>query len=107
MTAPNPMKGEVALGEHTLAVTFNSMCSLEAATGNKVPGLLQQMQDGLGFSEVRLWVRVLLTSPMSEEEAGELVGSIGYEATLKALGRAMEGFFAPAAKERKPNPPKA
>ena len=34
--------------------------------------LLQSLQEGLGFSELRTWVSVFVSTPMSEEEAGDL-----------------------------------
>ena len=108
MPTANPMKAEAALGEHMLAVTFNGWCSLEGETGNKVPQLLQGLQEGLSFSELRTWVRVFISEPMSEEEAGEFIQEVGLELTLKALGKAVDGFFsAPAKKATPENPRKA
>ena len=49
MPAPNPLRGEAALGDYTLLVNFNGWCSLEGETGNKVPQLLQGLQEGLSF----------------------------------------------------------
>ena len=108
MPAPNPLRGEAALGDYTLLVNFNGWCSLEGETGNQVPQLLQGLQEGLSFSELRTWVRVFISEPMSEEEAGEFIQEVGLELTLKALGKAVDGFFsAPAKKATPENPRKA
>jgi hypothetical protein len=107
MAGANSMRGEALLREHTLRVNFNSWCVLEDETGCKVPELLKIMQTGLGFSEVRTWVRVFIDKPMTDTEAGDLIGEVGYEATLKALGKAVEGFFASPKKEKAENPQKA
>ena len=107
MPTANPMKAEAALGEHMLAVTFNGWCSLEGETGNKVPQLLQGLQEGIGFAELRTWVRVFVTTPMTEEQAGELIGEVGLEPSLKALDKAVNGFFANQPKDKKDRPLKA
>lgn len=107
MAGANSMRGEAPLGEHTLRVNFNSFCVLEIETGQKVPDLLKVMQTGLGFSDVRTWVRVFADHPMTDVEAGELIGEMGFEVTLKALGKAVDGFFSPPKKEKAANPQKA
>ena len=107
MPAPNPLRGEAALGDYTLLVNFNGWCSLEGETGNKVPQLLQGLQEGLGFAELRTWVRVFVTTPMTEEQAGELIGEVGLEPSLKALDKAVNGFFANQPKDKKDRPLKA
>lgn len=107
MAGANSMRGESLLGEHTLRVNFNAWCVLETETGHKVPDLLKVMQSGLGFSDLRTWVRVFIDHPMTDAEAGELIGELGFEATLKALGKAVDGFFTPPKKEKAANPQKA
>lgn len=110
----NPMRGEAMLGEHKLVCDFNGWCSLEAATGRTVPELIAMMKSGVGFGyrEMRTFVRCFSESQMTEAEAGDLISSLGMieiEETLangkkrkskvwaaaEALGKAVEGFFAP------------
>lgn len=102
---PNPMRGEAPLGEHKLVVDFNGWCSLEAATGKKVPELLNEMKAGLGFADLRTWVRIFLSEPMSAEDVGNLIGA-HYEETIKSMSVAIEGFFSPK-KEEEARPRKA
>lgn len=106
MSAPNPMRGEAALGEHKLVIDFNSLCSLEAALGMNVPQIVLMMDRGLGFTEIRACVRVFADSDMTLEEAGNLCGDVGHEAAVDAITTAMQGFFAPK-KDTKANPLKA
>lgn len=107
MTAPNPMRGEAEFGEHRLVVDFNGFCALEAAMNKKVPEILALMDAGLGFTDLRTCVRVFLDAEMTDEEAGELLGSVGYAEALKAVSAACSGFFAPAKKEKADRPLKA
>lgn len=102
----NPMRGEVALGDHKLIVTFNKVCALEDATGRKLLDLVADLQFGLGFGDIRLWVKVLLDKEMSLEQVGDLLGEIGFEAAVEAIGKAFEMFF-PAPEGKAKNPRKA
>ncbi len=124
----NPMRGEAALGEHKLIVDFNGFCSLEAATGMKVPDLVVMFKTGIGFGfgELRQFIQIFLDKPLSEKEVGDLIGELGMievpvpvELRKKgepetaqmwlaahALGQAMDGFLAPKT-EQKENPRKA
>lgn len=106
MSAPNPMRGEAALGEKKLVVDFNGFCSLEAVMAKKVPEILAVMDAGLGFSDLRHCVRVFCVDSISTEEAGDLIGAVGYEAALNAVSTAVSGFFAPQ-KDKPARPLKA
>lgn len=108
MTA-NPMRGEAEFGKHKLVVTFNGWCALEAATGQKVPELLADLgsKAGLGFLQLRVWVRNFLDADLPGEKVGDMIGEMGIEAAMLALGTAVNGFFPEAEKGKKPNPPKA
>lgn len=124
----NPMRGEVALGEHKLVVDFNSFCSLESATGMKVPDLVVMFKTGIGFgfSELRQFIQIFLDKPLSEKEIGDLIGELGMMevpvpadqrkkgdpetaqiwVAAHALGQAVDGFLSPP-REAKENPLKA
>lgn len=107
MSAANPARGEAELGEHKLIVDFNSLCSLEAAMGKKVPEILSLMDSGMGFSDLRTCVRVFLDGDISLEEAGLLIGEVGYADALTAISTAVGGFFAPQKKDKPNHPLKA
>lgn len=103
----NPMRGEADLGDRKLVIDFNSMCTLEKATAKKVPEILDMIEKGLGFCELRTVVQVFASPPMGEDEAGSFIGEVGTQPALKALREALEGFFAPPKKEKGENPLKA
>jgi hypothetical protein len=105
MPKANPMKGEAEFAGHKLVVDFNGWCSLEGVAGKNVPELLKELQKGLGFLDLRTWVRIFLVEDLSAEETGDLIGG-DYEGALAALGSAVEGFFAPVKAENE-NPRKA
>lgn len=107
MPGANPMRGEHPIGGHKLVVTFNSVCALEEVTGRKVLDLMADMQYGLGFVDLRLWVQTLLDEQMSLEQVGELLGEVGFEPALQAIAKAFESFFPAAKKGKDKNPPKA
>lgn len=112
--AANPMKGEAELGDAKIVVTFNSLCSLEAAMGRDVPTIITMMASGIGFgfAQLRTAVRVLLDREISESEAGELIAKCGRVdievrtsegsepeivkewAAAVQIAKAFEGFFA-------------
>lgn len=106
MSGANPMRGEVAIGDHKLVVDFNSICALEEATGRKAMELAADMQFGLGFSDIRLWFKVLLDKDMTLNEVGDLLSEVGPTTALEALARGFELCF-PVSKEKKKNPRKA
>lgn len=115
MTA-NPMRGEAMLGEHKLVVDFNGWCSLERELGRTVPELIAMMKSGFGFGyhELRAFVRHFCHPPLTDQQAGDLIASLGMvEVEVEqvkggkkkekqttwvaavALSQAVEGFFAP------------
>lgn len=105
----NPMKGEAQLGDYTLAFNFGAFCSLEEKTGMKMPRLLQALQEGLGFGELRdfLWAGLQANHPGSTDETAlALVDETGFEAAALAIGKAVTAFFG-TRKEKDKNPPKA
>lgn len=107
MTAANPMRGEVALGDRKLIVTFNTVCALEEVTGRKVLDLVDEMAFGLGLSDLRQWVQVFVNEPMTLEQVGDWLGEIGIEPTSAAIVKAFEQFFPAQKKGKAANPPKA
>lgn len=100
----NPLKGEARIGDSLIRVDFNALCELEGATGKAVPELLAQFDAGLGFTDLRSWIGVLLVDAIPSEAVGELIGSHGYEASLAALAECLAGFFSPKEKEKDGNP---
>ena len=102
MSAPNPARGEAALGERKLVVDFNGFCTLEAALGAKVPDILKMMDAGLSFTQLRTFVRVFLHAEISDEDAGVLIEEIGLTETLLAVTTAVAGFFKPKETEARP-----
>lgn len=108
---PNPMRGEAELGERKVVIDFDRFCSLELATGRKVPDLLADFDAGLGFADVRAWLRVFLEPVASDEEIAEIItaGGVekGYRAALKALAEAMTGFMSKPKKEQEARPREA
>lgn len=119
MATPNPQRGEAALGDQKLSVTFNGFCSLQEATGKDMPALLRDFEgemDGTGMAiaglvldplALRTWIRCFLVGEFTDEEAGELIGEQGIEEAFSALNTAVQGFFAPMKKEKEANPRKA
>lgn len=104
----NPLKGEAALGEITLAYNFGAFCALEDKTGKKVPELMQMLQEGIGFSELRdfLWAGLLKYHPQSQEEVVALLDDLGFEAAAVAVGKGVASFFGEQ-KAKDKNPRKA
>jgi hypothetical protein len=105
----NPMKGEAKLGEFTLAFNFGAFCALEEKTGQKMPVLVQMMQEGLGFCELRdfAWAGLLEHNPgIKDEDVKRLIDEVGFEAASGAIGKAVAAFFS-SQKEKVKNPPKA
>jgi hypothetical protein len=102
------MKGEAPLGtSHTLAFTFGAFCSLEEKTGRKMPQLMEDLQSGLGFGDLRdfIWAGLLKHHPQSEEEVLALLNEIGYEDGADAVSSAIRSFFGEQ-KEKDENPTK-
>jgi hypothetical protein len=101
--AANAMRGEVAFGDYTLVYTFNAFCLLEQETGVHTQNLLQMMQEGLGFSDLRafVWAGLQEKYPLKLTDAGDLIGQIGLTEALTAVGKGVDAFLAPAVKEAK------
>lgn len=101
----NPMKGEAALGELTLSYTFGTFCALEEKTGRKTPELLQMLDDGIGFSDLRdlVWAGLLKYHPQSEDSVIALLDDVGFEVGALAVGKGIRSFFGKAeAKDKNP-----
>jgi hypothetical protein len=109
MTA-NPLRGEADFGDRKLVIDFNGFCRLEIETGKKVADLLADFDSGLGFSDLRSWLRVFVQPEPSDEEVEQMITAdgveAGYRAALKAIAHAMAGFMAKP-KATKENPRKA
>lgn len=102
----NPMRGEAELGDYKLVVNFNGFCTLEGETGLKVPQLISRLETGLGFADLRTWIWVFIDADMTREQVGDLIGELTPDPVLKALAKAIDGFFS-VKKAKAPNPPKA
>lgn len=105
----NPMKGETLLGEHTLVFNFGSFIALEEKTGKKMPALLEMLNEGLGFGDLRdfAWAGLQTNYPgMADEAVVALVDEVGFEAAAAAIGKAATAFFG-SQKEKVKNPLKA
>jgi hypothetical protein len=104
----NPMKGEAQLGELTLAYNFGAFCTLEEKTGKKVPVLMNMLQEGMGFSELRdfAWAGLQKHHNMTEAEVVAALDEIGFQTTAEAIAKAITSFFGEQRAKGK-NPPKA
>lgn len=105
----NPMKGEAQLGDYTLAFDFGAFIMLEEKAGKKMPALLQMLNEGLGFGDIRdfTWAGLQSNHPgLSDGDVVSLVNEVGFEATAAAIGKAVTAFFG-SQKEKGKNPPKA
>jgi hypothetical protein len=104
----NPMRGEAPLGEYTLAFNFGTFCTLEEKTGKKMPVLMQAVQEGLGFAELRdfVWAGLQKHHNMTEDEVMGVLDDVGFEAAATAIARGITSFFGEQRAKDK-NPPKA
>lgn len=89
------MKGEATLNGLTLSYTFGTFCALEEKTGKKMPELMQILQGGLGFCDLRdfLWAGLLKNHPQSEEQVVSLLDDVGIEIASIAVGKGVSSFF--------------
>ena len=105
----NPMKGEARLGDLTLAFNFGAFCELEERRGKKLAALLQMMQEGLGFSELRDFAWAGLQKHhrgITDEDVIKVIDEVGFETAAEAVGKAVTAFFS-TQKEKAKNPPSA
>lgn len=104
----NPMMGEAPLGDLTLCFQFGTFIELEQKTGMKMSALMQTLQDGLGFGDLRdfTWAGLRAHHPMPDDEVVALLNETGFEVAAAAIGKAVSGFFDQQRAKAK-NPPKA
>lgn len=104
----NPVKGEAQLGDYTLAFNYGTFCALEGKTGKKVPLLMQAVQEGLGFSELRdfVWAGLQKHHKMTEDEVEAFLDDVGFEAAATAVAKGITSHFGEQRAKGK-NPPKA
>jgi hypothetical protein len=104
-----PLKGEAQLGDYTLAYNFAAFCALEAKTGHKMPVLMQMVQDGLGFTELRdfVWAGLLKNHKMGDAEVVAFLDEIGFEPAAAAIGKGITSFFGEQREQKGKNPPTA
>jgi hypothetical protein len=105
----NPLKGEARLGECTLAFNFGAFCELEEKTGKKMPQLLEAINNGLGFSELRDFVWAGLQTNhkgATDADTAALLDEHGFQAGAEAVAKAVTAFFG-SQKAKGKNPPKA
>lgn len=107
----NPLKGEAQLGEFTLTYNFGAFCKLEAKSGKKMPELLEALQTGLGFEDLRDYVWAGLQTHhagISDETVAVLIDEQGgYMKVGPIIAKAVGNYFGTAPKEKAKNPPKA
>lgn len=100
----NPMKGEASLGDHILAFNFGAFCELEERTGKKMQALLQAINEGLGFSELRdfVWAGVQTNHRgMTIDEVVALIEQQGFDKASQAVGKAVTAFFSKTKEKEK------
>ena len=105
----NPMKGEAALGDYTLAFNFGAFIELEERTGLKVPMLLQTLEVGLGFGDLRDFVWAGMRThhrDVTDEQLVDLLNEQGFEKTKDAVVKGVTSCFA-GEKSKDKNPTKS
>lgn len=104
----NPLKGEAPLGDLTLHYDFGTFIELEQKTGNKVPVLMQMVQEGMGFTDLRdfAWAGLKTHHQMDDASVVALLNDVGFETAAAAIGQAITSFFGEQRAKAK-NPPKA
>lgn len=89
----NPLKGEATLGAHTLVYNFGAFIELEEKTGRTMPTLLQSLQTGLGFGELRDFVWAgLRGNAATDEDVVALIEDQGIEAASVAVYKGVSAF---------------
>jgi hypothetical protein len=106
MTAPNPLVGEAEFRGLKLKMDFGRFCALEEMTGKKMPHLVAEFEMGLGLSDLRRWLKCLAEGDVSFDDVDAAIHQGGmmadYEAANAAIGKLMNGFFAPPKKKARP-----
>lgn len=105
----NPMRGEARLGEYTLAFNFGAFIELEEKTGKKMPALLEMLNEGLGFGDLRdfAWAALRTNHPdITDDAVVKLVDEVGFETAAASVGKAATAFFG-SQKAKVKNPLKA
>lgn len=116
MSAPNPVKGEVAFGPYLLVFDFNAQCALEKLLGRSMPEIFTLFQpdaDGapptVSFSTFRALICAMLQRHQpntSEQVAGNIIEEHGGpQGAADAVKSAFEAMA--AQKEQRGPPPKA
>lgn len=103
---PNQMRGEAALGKHTLVFDFNALCLLEEHFNAKTSELLKMMSGEVGMRDLRgfVWAGLQAKHPdTSLQDAGNVIGAATVEATVEAITDALnQAFEQPKAKAQNP-----
>ncbi len=93
------MRGEAVMGEHRVAFDFNALCLLEEEVG-PIGAAMEKIGQG-SFKTVRALVWAGLQkhhAGTSLSAAGDIVGAVGFDVAVEAIGVAMESAFpAPSA----------
>lgn len=90
----NSMKGEATLGDYTLAFNFGAFIELEDRTGLKMPMLLQTLEVGLGFGDLRDFVWAGLRTHHRDITDEQLIGLLNEEGFEKAKDAVVKGVTA-------------
>lgn len=88
------MKGEAQLGDYRLALDFNALCLLEDEVG-PIGAAMEKIGQG-SFKTVRALVWAGLQRHHAGStlgDAGDIVGALGFDAAVEAVGAAMESAF--------------
>lgn len=97
---PNPLRGEIRLGDAVLRFTINSICEFEAETGRKFIEVANEMQGAPSVLTLRdlVWAGLRHAQPeVTRAQAGDLMEAVGLKAVSDALGEAMRAAFPDAA----------
>lgn len=92
----NAHKGEVALGDHTLVLSVNAICELEEKLGKGIDKIGEELGEGVRMRTLRavVWAGLLEKQPDTKEtDAGRIIGEVGIEAAVQAVGNAFAAAF--------------
>lgn len=120
MTLPNPALAQVALGERMLWVRHRGWVALQRLRKRDMAELLAELEGfpngegelvgGLFYDPEGLtqWVMAFVDGPISEDEASDLIDSVGAAAAYAKLQEAASLYFPEAnPKDAPEDPPKA